>query len=74
MVSMDVHVSRALELLDRVASSEDAAGPVALSVEYLRDVARVETSPLNQPGADKTHVERALEAFLAGYGDIRRER
>jgi hypothetical protein len=74
MTSMDVHVSRALELLDRVASSGNAAGPVALSVEYLRDVARLETSPLNQSGADKTYVERALQAFLAGYGDISRQR
>ena len=51
---------RALRILEEFARAPREAGPLTLSPEYLDHIARVESLPENQPGADKSWVYRAI--------------
>ena len=48
--------------------------PMTLSEEYLRHIEIVESLPENQPGADKTWVERAIRAWNEHYAKAVRVR
>ena len=69
---MDVSAREALSLLAALRSASLPEGPVALSLSYLRRVARVEALPANQPGTDKTWVAQALSLFRAHYQAVGR--
>ena len=51
---------RALKILDDLARAPRETGPVTLSPEYLEHIARVESLPENQSGADKSWVDRTI--------------
>ena len=51
---------RALKILDEFARAPRETGPVTLSPEYLDHIARVESLPENQSGADKSWVDRTI--------------
>ena len=58
----------ARDVLDARVRQPPERGPIALSAQYLRDVARVEALPENRNGADKTWVLR----FAAEMGRLQR--
>jgi hypothetical protein len=58
---------RALRILDAFARLPKEVGPVILSREYLDHIARVESLPENQPGADKSWVYRAIQNSRRTY-------
>jgi len=56
---VDPQLKAALELLQKAEREwKPPPGPIALTKDYLRQVERVEALPHNQPGEDKTWVER----------------
>ena len=60
-------------LLDSIAVRPQD-GPVTLSPDYLRAVARVEALPANRNGADKTWVLRLVETTLRARRSAKRLR
>lgn len=64
---MDADDERALKILDEFARMPREEGPVTLSQEYLDHIARVESLPQNQSGADKSWVYRAIQNSLRMY-------
>lgn len=58
---------RALRILEEFAQAPCGVGPVTLSQEYLEHIARVESLPENQSGADKTSRHRAQSEFFNHY-------
>lgn len=69
---MDADDERAVTILDAFASLPKEVGPVMLSREYLDHIARVESLPQNQTGADKTARHHAQLEFLAHYRAVKR--
>jgi hypothetical protein len=65
---------RTIGLIDEARVWLNRRGPIELSPEYLIAVRRAELLPGNQPGAAKSHVEPALQAFLRHYRDTSRLR
>ncbi|HVS11695.1 MAG TPA: hypothetical protein VMS76_17640 [Planctomycetota bacterium] len=56
---MDPQLKAALEILEKAEREwQPPPGPIVLTEDYLRQVERVEALPRNQPGEDKTWVER----------------
>ena len=51
-------------VLDALARQPAERKPFVLSVQYLRDVARVEALPENRDGADKTWVLKLTEEMV----------
>jgi hypothetical protein len=64
---MDASDERALRILDEFGRAPREVGPVTLSEDYLAAIARVESLPENQSGADKTSREASQTAFLNHY-------
>ena len=60
---MDEERRRTWEAIREALRTKPLEGPIVLSEEYLRLIARVERLPENRPGTDKTWVERALAAW-----------
>lgn len=58
---MDADDERALKILDGFAKLPKEVGPVILSQDYLDHIARVESLPENQSGADKSWAFRAIQ-------------
>ncbi len=52
---------RALRILEEFARAPREVGPVTLSQDYLEHIARVESLPENQSGADKSWAFRAIQ-------------
>jgi hypothetical protein len=69
---MDEADERVLKILDEFARAPREVGPLALSEEYLAAVARVESLPENQSGADKTSRDAAQTEFLSHYRRVQR--
>jgi hypothetical protein len=63
---------RALRILDEFARAPRETGPVTLSQEYLDHIARVESLPQNQSGADKTARHQSQSEFLNHFRRVRR--
>lgn len=66
---MDPELQKTLDILREIASQPIPTGPVELDPDYLRAVAWQESLPKNQPGADKSWVERSLlnsKRYFAG--------
>jgi hypothetical protein len=63
---------RALKILEEFARVPRETGPVALSQEYLDHIARVESQPQNQTGADKTARHKSQSEFLSHFRRVRR--
>ena len=63
---------RALRILEEVTQAPREVGPVTLSQEYLEHIARVESLPENQSGADKTARHKAQSEFFDHYRRVQR--
>jgi hypothetical protein len=60
---MDDATRTAIRILDELVC-ERAPGPYVVDAEYARLIARAESLPGNQDGADKTWVFRAMEEYV----------
>ena len=70
----DPALEQALRALKAVEHLARESGPVSLDEDYLGLVALVEARPENQPGADKSRVERSLREFRDHYARAERVR
>jgi hypothetical protein len=69
---MDADDERALRILAAFAKLPVEVGPVILSQDYLDHIARVESLPQNQSGADKTSRHKAQSEFFNHYRSVQR--
>ena len=61
-------------VLDARVRHPPERGPITLSAQYLRDVARVEALPENRDGADKTWVLRFAAEMARLHRNVVRTR
>ena len=64
----------ARNVLDARVRQPPERDPIALSAQYLRDVARAEALPENRDGADKTWVLRLAEELARLQRNVVRRR
>ncbi len=67
-------VGRALAAIEEAQAWLSRQGPIVLTEEYLEAIRRAEALAANQPGGDKSWVERSLGEFLKSYTVIERAR
>jgi len=74
IVDDDQEYEELVRILEPFRNLPIETGPVALSEEYLRMVAEVESAPENRSGADKTSVEIVFRHSREHFASARRAR
>jgi len=69
---VDPETRKTLDILREIARELIPTGPVELDPDYLRAAAWQESLPRNQPGTDKTWVERSSSDFKRYYAGVER--